>query len=84
MISHRLIVGNYVVEMRKLETGPIDLILTDPTFNIGKEYGGVCKNNMEFNDYIDWCKTWSKLYRVDINPEYVKIGEKRLLEILDE
>ena len=57
MISHRLIVGNYVVEMRKLETGSIDLILTDPTFNIGKEYGGVCKNNMEFNDYIDWCKT---------------------------
>ncbi len=36
MISHRLIVGDCVVEMMNLETGSIDLILTDPTFNIGE------------------------------------------------
>jgi len=60
MASHKLITGDCVVEMRKMESESIDLILTDPPFNIGKEYGGVYKDNKKFDDYVDWCKTWLK------------------------
>jgi site-specific DNA-methyltransferase (adenine-specific) len=60
MVSHRLIAGDCVVEMKKLKSGSIDLIVTDPPFNIGKKYGGVYNDNMKFADYLDWCKTWLK------------------------
>ncbi len=60
MASHKLITGDCVVEMRKLKSESIDLNLTDPPFNIGKEYGGVYKDNKKFDDYVDWCKTWLK------------------------
>tara|TARA_B100001971_G_C17960459_1_gene417136 strand:- start:57 stop:203 length:147 start_codon:yes stop_codon:yes gene_type:complete len=46
--------------MGKLECESIDLVITDPPFNVGKKYGGAYNDNMEFDDYLDWCKTWLK------------------------
>ena len=60
LTSHILIAGDCLVEMGKLECESIDLVITDPPFNIGKKYGGVYNDNMEFDDYLDWCKTWLK------------------------
>ena len=58
MTSHKLIIGDCVKEMLKLKSESVDLIITDPPFNIGKQYGGVYKDNKDFPDYLDWCKTW--------------------------
>ena len=53
MILHRLIAGDCVVEMWKLESGSIDLIVTDPPFNIGKEYDEIYNDNLEFDHYLN-------------------------------
>ena len=60
MTSHELIIGDCVDEMKKLRKETIDLIITDPPFNIGKKYGGIYKDNLSFTDYLDWCKIWLK------------------------
>ncbi len=40
--------------MEKLGMSIVDLTITSPPYNIGKEY----ENKLETNDYVDWCKKW--------------------------
>lgn len=44
--------------MEKMPSESIDLIITDPPFNIGKDYGGVYNDKKDAADYIRWCKKW--------------------------
>jgi adenine-specific DNA-methyltransferase len=60
----------------------IDLTITSPPYNIGKEYEKV----MSINDYIDWCSNWiSQIYQVTkyqgsfwLNIGYLEVPEKGL------
>jgi DNA modification methylase len=54
----KLLVGDCLEVMKKMPSESVDLIITDPPFNIGKDYGGVYKDNKEFSEYIEWCKEW--------------------------
>lgn len=56
--EHRLLVGDCMEVMKGLPPESIDLIITDPPFNIGKDYGGIYKDNKKFDEYIEWCKAW--------------------------
>ncbi|WP_413175602.1 DNA methyltransferase [Anabaena azotica] len=39
----------------------IDLTVTSPPYNIGKEY----KNTLPLDDYINWCEKWiHEVYRL--------------------
>ena len=50
--------------MKKIPDNSIDLVLTSPPYNIGIDYG-VYKDNLQWNDYLDWCNKWiSEIYRV--------------------
>jgi len=43
--------------MKKLPEQSVDLIIADPPYNIGKDFG----NNLdkrELNEYVEWSKTW--------------------------
>lgn len=40
-----------------LPNGCIDLIITDPPFNIGKKYDSY-KDNLKFGEYLNWCYKW--------------------------
>jgi len=44
--------------MRELPDECIDLIITDPPFNIGKKYAGGYRDNLRHDEYIEWCKAW--------------------------
>ncbi len=44
--------GDCLVEMKKIPDKSIDLVLTDPPYNIGKAKWDKIKN------YIDWCGKW--------------------------
>lgn len=47
-----------VVEgLKKIEDGSVDIIISDPPYNIGKDFG-LCKDKMELNSYLDWCDSW--------------------------
>jgi adenine-specific DNA-methyltransferase len=43
-----------VAALKLLPAGLVDLTVTSPPYNIGKEY----ETNMALTDYIAWCKQW--------------------------
>ena len=55
--SHIIICGDCIVELKKIPDESTDLIVTDPPFNIGKDYGKY-KDRLQKEDYIEWCKKW--------------------------
>ncbi len=55
--NHQIIHGDCLMELPKLASKSVDLVLTDPPFNIGKKYRSY--NDRRKNaDYIDWCSSW--------------------------
>ena len=56
--EHKCIVGDCLEIMKKMPDESVDMIITDPPFNIGKKYGGVYKDNKKHDEYIEWCKIW--------------------------
>ncbi|MEK6882979.1 MAG: DNA methyltransferase, partial [Nanoarchaeota archaeon] len=43
--------------MQKLEDESIDLVVTSPPYNIGKNYG-TYKDNLNNTDYLCWVEEW--------------------------
>lgn len=56
--KHQILCGDCLEIMEKIPDESVDLIITDPPFNIGKDYGGVYRDNKKFEEYVDWCKQW--------------------------
>lgn len=40
--------------IKKIEDNSIDIVIADPPYNIGKDFG-LCKDNMELSNYLNWC-----------------------------
>ncbi|MGB2762700.1 MAG: transcriptional repressor LexA [Minisyncoccales bacterium] len=54
---NKIILGDAVKELRKLPDNSCDVIIIDPPYNIGKDFG----NNLdkrELNEYVEWSKNW--------------------------
>ncbi len=56
--EHELLTGDCLEVMKKMPSESVGLIATDPPFNIGKNYGGIYKDNKKFDEYMEWCKLW--------------------------
>jgi len=59
-----IIQGDCLEEMKKLEAGSVDLVITSPPYNIGIDYDEYndCK---DWDEYYKWCKDWlSEVFRV--------------------
>lgn len=52
-----IVFGDCIEELKKIKDESVDLIVTDPPYNLSKNYG-VTKDNMEFDDYLKWSKEW--------------------------
>ena len=57
--NHSIICGDCVRELKKLQDESIDLIITDPPFNIGKKYNSYVDRKGK-DEYIHWCQSWLK------------------------
>ena len=44
--------------MKKIPDEFVDLIITDPPFNIGKKYNSPYKDKTSKENYLNWCKQW--------------------------
>jgi len=55
--KHKIICGDCIKELKKLKKESVDLIITDPPFNIGKNYGKY-KDRLHKPKYLEWCKKW--------------------------
>lgn len=51
------ICGDSLEELKKIESESIDLIVTDPPYNLSKDYGKT-KDNLEFDEYLEWSRKW--------------------------
>lgn len=77
--------GDAIDEMRKLEDQSIDLIIADPPYNLGKNYG----NNIdykEFDEYLSFSRQWlSQADRIlkDTGTIYIFMGVRFISYIYD-
>lgn len=88
MSDIQIITGDAVQEMRKLKKASVDLVIADPPYNLGKNYG----NNHDikgFDEYLSFSREWlSEAYRI-LKPNatlYVFMGFRfisYLYDILD-
>ena len=51
--------GDCVFGMRQLEPQSVDVVVTSPPYNIGKDYNAH-DDSMEHPDYLDWCAKWAE------------------------
>ncbi len=54
---NKIILGDSVKELRKLSDNSCDVVIADPPYNIGKDFGNN-HDKRELSDYIKWCKSW--------------------------
>lgn len=52
-----LICGDAVEELKKLPDGSVRLIVTDPPYNLNKDYG-VNQDNLQFAEYLEFSRAW--------------------------
>lgn len=75
-----LYAGNSLELMKKIDSSLVDLTVTSPPYNIGKEY----EKQMPLENYLDWCKDWiAEIHRITkkqgsfwLNIGYLEIPEK--------
>ena len=44
--------------MKKINDESVDIIICDPPYNIGKDFGNSGDSKMPMEDYLDWCDEW--------------------------
>jgi len=57
MPLNQIILGDATEEMARLPAGSCDVIIIDPPYNIGKDFGNNT-DRRELGEYIDWSKAW--------------------------
>lgn len=55
--AHKIINGDCLTELKKMPSESVDLVVTDPPFNIGYKYE-TYKDRMSNGEYVNWCKGW--------------------------
>jgi|SaaInlStandDraft_1057018.scaffolds.fasta_scaffold02001_13 site-specific DNA-methyltransferase (adenine-specific) len=61
---NKIILGDCLIEMKKIKKSSIDIIICDPPYNIGKDFGNnkTCDN---IKVYLNWCDKWiTECFRV--------------------
>jgi len=57
MERNKIYNGDCLEIMKTFPDESIDLIVTDPPFNIGKKYNSYV-DRMKKTEYVEWCKNW--------------------------
>ena len=88
MNSIEIITGDALIELEKLDAESVDLVIADPPYNLGKDYG----NNHDirgFEDYLSFSRDWLRQVHRIMKPTgtiYVFMGFRfisYLYDILD-
>jgi DNA modification methylase len=82
-VTDRIITGDCVEVMRAMEPNSVDLIVTDPPYNIGVDYGFGRKADRR-NDYWPWCRNWIYLCNRLLKPHgslWIVSGQEHGAEI---
>ena len=55
----KLIFGDALEKLKEISDKSVDLIVTDPPYNLNKDYG-FTKDNLEFDEYLEFSRLWIK------------------------
>jgi DNA modification methylase len=66
-MNHRIIQGDCLNVLRTLPASSVDLVVADPPYNIGVDYGSGSKADRR-GDYWAWCRQWIYLCRRVLKP----------------
>jgi len=80
-----VICGDAIEEMKKLPDGTIRLIVTDPPYNLNKNYGNN-QDKLEFDAYIDFSRQWlteAKRVLTDDGTIYIFMGMRYISYIFN-
>ncbi len=54
---NKIILGDVLAELKKLPDESCDVVIVDPPYNIGKDFGNSI-DKRELSEYVSWCKEW--------------------------
>jgi len=54
---NKIILGDALKELKKIPDESCDVIICDPPYNIGKDFGNNT-DKRELNEYVSWCRKW--------------------------
>ena len=77
-INLEAICGDAIIELKKIESNSVDLIVTDPPYNLNKDYGNN-SDKLEFDEYLNFSRKWIREAVRVLKPEgtmYVFMGRK--------
>ncbi len=57
MFNNQIVLKDVIEGLQSLSDNSADIIIADPPYNIGKTFGEY-NDNLDLNDYLDWCKIW--------------------------
>lgn len=66
--QHKIIQGDSLKELQKIEDESIDLIFADPPYNIGKNFNGHMDKWETDELYLEWCYKWLDLCIQKLKP----------------
>ena len=52
-----IVLGDCTKELKKIESNTVDVIIADPPYNVGKDYGNK-SDKQDFDEYIAFTKEW--------------------------
>jgi DNA modification methylase len=82
-VSHRVIQGDCCAVLASLPAESVDLVVADPPYNIGIDYGQGKKADRR-GDYWKWCRQWIYLCRRVLKPDgsiWIISGQEHAAEI---
>lgn len=80
-----LICGDVIEKLKELPDESVDLIVTDPPYNLNKDYGK-SQDSLEFEDYISFSKDWLRECKRILKPNgtiYVFMGMRYISYIYE-
>ena len=59
-----IVLGDCINELKSIRSNSVDLIIADPPYNVGKDYGNK-SDKQDFDEYLEFSKKWlSECYRI--------------------
>ncbi len=80
-----IICGDSLIELQRIPDKSINLIVTDPPYNLNKDYGNN-QDKLEFDEYLDFSRKWlteAKRVLKDDGTIYVFMGMRYISYIYD-
>ncbi len=80
----RLVNGDCLVELPKVESNSIDLVVCDPPYNLGVDYGDHYDDSKSPEEYLAWCEDWGDEVLRVLKPDgtfWLVIGENYASEL---